>query len=126
MATGGSVEGIQLDGRLYPVPADQDVVIKPGGKENELQMNGDGTGRIIQMRVGGGISGLAVECDSDRGDLADLQEKADRGTLFPFAVTLTDGTVFQGNGQITGAIEYSTQKAIATFALSCAGGMTQQ
>ena len=46
---GASVEGISIGGRNFPVAADADVTIDLGGDSNTVEMNGDGTGRLIKF-----------------------------------------------------------------------------
>ena len=126
MAIGGSVESISLDGRTFSVTADSDVSKKFGGFENEIQMNGDGTSRIIKTRVPLSIEGLVISVDDDRGDREFLNELSQRSDFFPFTITLASGAIYQASVQLVGEVQSSTQNSTAQIALHGAGKITKQ
>lgn len=125
-AIGGSIESVGLNGRAFPVAADADANRKLGGFENEVMANGDGSSRLIKTRVPFAVSGLVVEADDARGDQEFLQELANQKGFFPMTATLASGAIWQGDGQIVGEHQYSTQAATASFDLSGTGVLTQQ
>lgn len=125
-AIGGSIEGVGLNGRSFPVAADADTNRKIGGTENEVLANGDGSARLIKTRVPFGVTGLVVEADDARGDHEFLQELADQKGFFALTVTYASGAIWQGDGQIVGELQSSSQSATATFDLSGTGKLTQQ
>lgn len=125
-AVGGSIESVTLAGRNFPVAADAEAQRKLGGWENEVQANGNGTGRLIKTRVPMSIDGLTVEVDDSRGDHEYLQELADRNDFFPLAITYASGVTYQGVGQITGELQAGSQNATAQVSLSGPGTLTRQ
>jgi len=126
-AIGGSVESISIAGREFPVTADADISRKMGGFENDVEANGNGTGRVIKSRVLGSLSGVVVECDDDRGDHEFLQNFADSSTGEAVAITYASGNVYSGRMVISGELNSSSQKATASFDLmSVDGGLSKQ
>jgi hypothetical protein len=123
---GGSIESVNLDGRTFSVAADADVNRKIGGYENEVQSNGDGSGRLIKTRIPFNLEGLQLSVDDDRGDHEYLQALANRNNFFPQNLTYASGAVWQGDGQLTGDLQYSSQAATATVNLSGVGALTKQ
>jgi hypothetical protein len=125
-ATGGSIESVGLDGRNFPVAADAEVQRKLGGFENEVQANGDGTGRLIKTRVPLSIDGLTLEIDDDRGDQEFLQDLADRTEFWPLDITYASGVTYQGTAQIVGENPASSQNATAAISLMGPGRLQKQ
>lgn len=125
-AVGGSIESVALDGRIFSVAADADSNRKMGGFENEVQSNGDGTGRLLKTRVPSSIDGLTLSIDEDRGDAEYLQELQDRPDFFPVAVTYASGVVWQGDMQITGEVTISSANATASVALMGTATLSRQ
>lgn len=125
-AIGGSIESVQLAGRNFAVAADAESQRKRGGFENEVQANGDGTARLIKTRVPLKIDGLTVECDDTRGDHEYLQDLANRNDFFPIAITYASGITMQGQAQITGEMQVSSQNATAAITLEGPGVLTRQ
>jgi hypothetical protein len=125
-ATGGSIESVSLDGRIFPVAADAEAQRKLGGFENEVQANGDGTARLIKTRVPLSIDGLTIEVDDSRGDHEFLQELSDRWEYFAIAVSYPSGETYQGLAQLTGEMQTSSQSATASVNLMGPGILTRQ
>ena len=123
---GGSIESLSLDGRVFAVAADADSNRKLGGMENEVQANGDGTGRLIKTRVPSSLDGLTLAIDDTRGDGEYLQELADRSDFFPVAITYASGVVYQGTMQIVGEVAISSQNSTAGIALMGSGPLSAQ
>ncbi|MCK5601858.1 hypothetical protein KAR91_08320 [Candidatus Pacearchaeota archaeon] len=123
---GGSIESISLSGRNFSVAADAEGQRKLGGTINEVQSNGDGTARIIKTREPWSLDGLTVAVDDARADQEFLQNLADANDFFAIAVTLASGVVYQGSGQITGDLQFSTQNAMATVSLMGQEKLTKQ
>lgn len=125
-ATGGSIESVTLEGRIFPVAADAESQRKLGGFENEVQSNGDGTTRLIKTRVPLSIDGLTVETDDDRGDHEYLQALADRKDFFAIAITYASGNTYQGTAQLVGEMTASSQNAMTAISLRGPGILTLQ
>ena len=125
-SVGGSIESVTLFGRKFPVAFDADSQRKLGGFENEIQANGDGSGREIKTRTNWLVDGLTVSIDDGRGDQEFLQDLADASGLFAIGITYASGTVYQGSGQITGEMQVSSQSATAAVTLSGSGKLTSQ
>jgi len=126
MASGGSIESLSIRGRLLPVAADADVNISLGGMTNEVQANGNGTGRNVQTRAPWMLEGVTVEVDDDRADLEFLQEIADDSVFETITITQANGVTYQGRGTITGEIKRATMNTTAPISLSGPGKLTQQ
>src|SRR5262245_58964599 len=124
VAVGGSIESVSIRGRLFPVAADADVSRKLGGFENEIQSNGDGSGRMVKTRVPWLLDGVQVEINDSRADAEFLQEIADSLETVPITVTLASGVTYQGNGTVSGEIGTSSQSTTATLSLSGTGSLT--
>ena len=125
-ATGGSIESVSLDGRLFSVAADADANTKLGGFDNEHMSNGDGTGRLIKTRTGWKIDGLALSMDDDDGDQDFLQQLQNRKDYFPIVVTYASGNARRGTGAVTGEVLGSSQSATAPIVLEGPGELTLQ
>lgn len=125
-AIGGSIESVSLAGRNFPVAADADSNRKLGGFENDVEPNGDGSGRLIKTRVPFQIDGLMLTIDDGRGDHEFLQSLTDQSDFFPLAVTYASGRVFQGTGQITGEFQVANQAQTGAITLKGPGPLTQQ
>lgn len=125
-AIGGPIIELTLSGRYYSVAEDAESNRKLGGFENEVPMNGDGTGRLVKTRVAWGADGLTVACDDFNDDQQFLQSLSDRNDFFAITVGYASGSIFQGNGQITGEIAFSSKNATATVALMGTGTFTKQ
>lgn len=125
-AIGGPIESVTLAGRSFAVAADAESQRKLGGFENEVQTNGDGTGRLVKSVVPWMVDGLTLEIDDSRGDHEFLQNLQDRNDYFPITVTYASGVVYQGTGQVTGEVQTSSQNATASVALSGPGKLTPQ
>ena len=124
--TGGSIESINLNGRTFSVAADADVNRKIGGYENEVLANGDGTARLIKTRIPFSKEGITLAVDDDRGDQEFLQDLADTKGFFPMNATYVSGAVWQGSGQLTGDLVYSSQSATAAINVMGTGKLTKQ
>lgn len=125
-AIGGSVESINVAGREFAVTADADTNRKLGGTENEIQMNGNGTGRIIKTPVASGLTGMVVQCDDTRGDHEFLEEVKNGNDFVPTAVTYASGETYQGTAIITGELQFSSQSSTCAFDMQGAGTFTKQ
>jgi hypothetical protein len=123
---GGSIESVAIKGRLFAVAADADTTRKLGGFENEIQANGNGSGREIKTRMTWMLGGLQVEIDEDRGDHSFLQGIADTPGFVACSITYASGAVYQGSGTIVDALEFSSQSATATLSLGGTGQLTLQ
>ena len=123
---GGSIESITMDGRTFSVAADAEAQRKLGGFENEVQANGDGTGRLIKTRVPLSLDGITVDIDDDQGDQEFLQALQDGNSFFPIAITYASGLTYQGEAQVVGETQGSSQNATASVSLMGSGVLTRQ
>lgn len=125
MATGGSVESVSLRGRIFSVPADADIQRKLGGFENEVQMNGDGSARIVKTRIPSMIGGLQVTIDDTRGDEEYLTELKNGRDFFPFSITYASGVTYAGQVMIVGEVTTASQNTTATMDLNGPGFLSR-
>ncbi len=126
MSVGGSIESVSIKGRNFAVAADAEGNRKLGGFENAIEVNGNGTKRTVQTRVGWKIDGLTLSIDDDRGDHEFLQDIADSGEDVPIAATFASGATYGGAGTITGEIMWSSQNTTAGVTLEGGGKLKKQ
>lgn len=125
-ATGGSIESVSLNGRTLGVAADSGSNRKLGGFENEVLTNGNGTSRIIKIRVSPALGDTNLSIDNSNDDQEFLQGLADGNEFFPVTITYPDGSVYTGSAMITGEVQYSNQSATATVSLMGEGKFVRQ
>lgn len=131
MARGGSIQEVSIGGRTFAVAADADTTRKLGGKEVELEMNGNATARVIETTVGWSITGIMVSVDETNADQDFLQDCAD-GTdagddgFYPCVITYAGGTSRMGRGRPIGAVEAGSMKATCSLSLGGPGKLEQQ
>ncbi len=126
MATGGSIEEVDIAGRNFPVAADADSNRKIGGFTNEHSPNGNGTGRLLKTREGWMVDGLALALDDLRGDQEFLQDVADGNGYVVMSVTYASGAIYSGQGQITGDLQSSSATTTAPLTLGGPGKFIKQ
>jgi hypothetical protein len=124
MPSGGSIQGVTIKGRYFPVDKDCDASLVLGGYTNEKKANGDGSSRNVKVRRLGGTKGLILSVDNERGDQEFLKECADALTDFDTDITLVDGVVYSGACQIEGEFEYKTMDSTCEIELK--GTMEKQ
>ena len=124
-AIGGSIHSITIDGREFAVAADADSNRKIGGYENEIQANGDFTGRLIKTAVTFMLDGIEIEIDDARGDHQFLQELQDKLDFINISIEYASGAVWAGTGQIVQETQVSSQKTTASISLSGNGKLQQ-
>jgi ABC-type protease/lipase transport system fused ATPase/permease subunit len=122
----GSVISITLKGRQFAVSADSDVQLDLGGYTNTIMPNGNGTARLQKLRGVWKASGINVAIDNSRADHEFIQDLKDELDFFPVALEFTDGTVYQGTGQITSETAQSVLNGTMPIELSGTGKATQQ
>lgn len=117
-ALGGPLESVTVNGRTFAVAQDSGATMDLGGDTNSVEMNGDGSGRIIKERRPFLNESINVEIDHDRDDLQYLTEIQQGAGFVPCSVTLVEGTVYSGDGTITDPVVLATDKATAEIKLS--------
>lgn len=119
MATGGSIESVSINRRLFPVAADADSNRDLGGFTAEVQPNGNGSARKVLTRKPWMLDGLSLEIDDNRGDLEFLQEVQDGvyGEWVPIVVTYVTSISYSGIGTVEGDLQSSSQNATAPVQL---------
>ena len=123
---GGSITSISFNGRQFSVPADADFTSKIGGFENEVQANGDGTGRLLKTRVPLSVTGLTVGIDDTLQDFEFLQSLADAKLFFDLVIETASGALWTGKAQISSELTLSSQSAVASFDLMGPATLVQQ
>lgn len=126
VAIGGSIRSVSIAGRLFAVAADAESNRKLGGYENEVQANGNGSARLVKTNITWMLDGIAVSIDDSRGDLEFLQEVSDSLDFVPVAITYASGITYQGQGQLNGEFNASSQNATAPVTLMGTGKLTKQ
>ena len=118
MSVWGSIRRVTLDGRDFPVAADSDSDRGLGGYENEVEMNGDGTARLIKTVISGSIENLSVSIDDSRGDQEFLKDLNNRLGFFGVEVEYASGAIYGGQSQITGGVKVSSKSGTADLSLN--------
>lgn len=131
MTTGGSIEAVSIRGREFAVAADADTARVLGGFSNAVEMNGDGTARVVKTRGGWSLTGIVLSINDARGDHEFLQEiadgkNADADGFFACSITYASGATWQGRGTVTDNIEYASQNSTAGVSLAGPGTLTRQ
>ncbi len=132
MSLGGSIESVAIDGRLFSVASDADVAVDKGGKSNEIQMNGNGTARLIQTRKAWMLEGVNVALDPNNDDLGYLQNDVANGRnagpdgFFGIEITMADGRTWNGRGALVGDLKAQTMSATASLSFSGPGQLSMQ
>lgn len=125
-ATGGSIETVNINNRLFPVDADADAERDLGGFTKTKMPNGDGSARSNKKRKVWSISGLTLACDDERQDQEFLQNVADSEADVPMGVTLVTGITYGGQGTVVEDIKFSTDGASVEVTLSGPFKLEQQ
>lgn len=123
---GGPITDFSIKGRLFTAAADSDVTRKEGGRENEIELNGDGTARVVQSLAAWMIDGLAGAYEDDRGDISFLQDLADTGEQVNMTFTWPGSITFGAKGILTGEIVANTKNKTVALVFSGGGKLKQQ
>lgn len=123
-AVGGSILSVALAGREFAVPADNETNQKLGGFTNEVESNGNATGRLIKTRTSWMLDGLAVEINNNNGDQEFLQDLADSNAMFTAVISYVSGKDYTGTGQLTGDLAYASKSATMPISLTGVGKLT--
>ena len=124
-AIGGSLETLAINGREFPVAADAEAKRKLGGWENEVEINGDGSARIIKTRVPLSLEGIVLEVDDDKGDHEFLQDIVDGKAFVPIVLTYGSGGSWQGTAIITGDNSHNSKSTTIEVNLKGPGTLTK-
>lgn len=125
-AVGGPIESVSIDGRYFSVAADADAGRQIGGSKNEVQANGDRTGRLIKSVENWMIDGLALAIDDLLEDHEYLQSKANENGFFPINFSFSSGSVWGGTGQIVDELKFGNAGATMPLSFAGPGSLTQQ
>lgn len=124
MSLHGACRSIIVNGRLFKTAHDGSGSKVLGGKNNEIQMNGDGSFRTIQTLTPGSFSDIGVVIDDSRGDLEFLQYVANQGLTVPVTVTYASGISYTGDLTLTGEIKPDENTGLASLSFM-GGNLTQ-
>jgi hypothetical protein len=124
MAINGAIRSMTISGRGFKVAHDGSGNKQLGGRNNEVQMNSDGSFRTIQTVMPGAINDVNVEIDDSRNDLEFLQTLATDGLPVPVVMTYASNISYTGDLVLTGEIQKDENTGLA--ALSFQGGKLQK
>lgn len=111
MSVGGNITNISIDGTNFTTTDGSTVELSLGGVKRETKTNANGTTREIvttQLPFAKGVE-IAVESDDTLADLNRINN--DVGTEKAVSITLSDGSVISGSGNINGEIVLDAQEA---------------
>jgi hypothetical protein len=103
-----TIEHPDVGSRNFSTKADQDVIKDIGGYTAELQMNGNGTGHKKMSAKPWELSGIESETDDIAGDQEFLQAVQDSPDLATITWQHILGTVYSGQGTLTGDLKHNT------------------
>ena len=126
MSVGGSIESVTLNGRSFAVAADADSNRFLGGFVNDVQANGNGSGRLIKTNTPWKIDGLALDIDDDNGDDEYIQDLIDNAGFFPISITYASGAIYQGAGTVVDESDTSSQNTTRAVSLKGTRKLTKQ
>ncbi|HAV1412731.1 hypothetical protein P3521_03770 [Vibrio parahaemolyticus] len=118
MSVWGSIRRIALDGRDFPVAADGESDRNLGGYENEVEMNGDSSVRLIKKVVSAAIDSIPIAIDDSRNDQEYLKDLESLSGLFGCEVEYASGAIYGGQVQIVGGIKVGSMKGTAEISLN--------
>ena len=125
-ATGGSLESLNIHGRNFSVAGDAAASRMIGGGSNEVQINGNGSVRLVTTRTAWKITGIEVSVDNDNEDQEYIQGVIDSKVLGVMNLVHAGGTTYTGTGTVTGDFEVDTQKTTATIEISGSNKLVKQ
>jgi hypothetical protein len=111
MSVGGNITNVSIDGTNFTTTDGSTVELSLGGVKRETKTNANGTTREIvttQLPFAKGVE-IAVESDDTLADLNRINN--DVGTEKAVSITLSDGSVISGSGNINGEIVLDSQEA---------------
>lgn len=123
---GGPIQSVSIRGRIFPVAGDADVSRVLGGFTSEVEMNGDGSGRIVQTAVPWKLENVTLSLDDTNGGAEFLQEVANSQSFSTISITLRSGLTYSGQGTVTGDFSSSTMNSTCQVTLSGPGTLTLQ
>lgn len=121
-AVGGDLQSCTIADRIFPVVRENDPDISPGGlTPQSVEMNGDGSARVILNQEPWMVEGLEIALDPDRDDEEFLNEIQERGE--PVSMTLVDvkGRARGGSGVILKPVKFKPQSSTASVDLGGGG-----
>lgn len=111
MSVGGNITNVSINGKNFTTTDGSTVELSLGGVKRETKTNANGTTRetvTTQIPFAKGVE-IAVESDDTLADLNEINN--DVGTEKAVSITLSDGSVISGSGNINGEIVLDTQEA---------------
>lgn len=114
----GSIVRVTLDGREFPVAYDSESDRALGGYNNEVEMNGNRTARLIKKMSPAKLSGMGIVIDDGRADQEYIQNLADMKGFFSTEVEYVSGAIYGGQLQIIGEINVGSMKGTAELEFS--------
>ena len=118
MPVSGSIVRVTLDGREFPVAYDAESDRSLGGYNNEVEMNGNRTARLIKKMTAAKLSGIGIVIDDARADQEYIQKLADKKGFFGVEVEYVNGSIYGGQLQIIGEINVGSMKGTAELEFS--------
>lgn len=115
MSINGAIRSLTVGGRGFKVAHDGTGNKDLGGRNNEVQMNGDGSFRTIQTVMPGSLNDLQLELDDSRGDHEYLQGLANAGLPVPVVATYASAESYTGDLVITGEIKHDKTSGLVTL-----------
>lgn len=113
----GDIRQFIIDGRAFSPQAGSSWNVELGGYDNEVSRTGNGNLFAKQATVPGKVENAAVHLDPSKGDFEFLKERKDSAKLFPFSISLAGGTVYSGEGIISGSTVFNTGDGLATVSI---------
>ena len=114
MSINGAMRSLTIGGRGFRVAHDGTGNKDLGGRNNEVQMNGDGSFRTVQTVMPGSLNDIQIELDDSRGDHEYIQGLSDAGLPVPVVATYASNESYTGDLVITGEIKHDKTNGLIT------------
>jgi hypothetical protein len=116
-AQGGPLQSLTLKGRTFSVAQDSDPPRDLGGKQGSVEMNGDGTARVVSEVTPSKIGPVAIQIDDANGDQEFIQEIKDDAVLVDAQATYVSGATYYGQMAIVDETTFSPKTSTMEITL---------
>jgi hypothetical protein len=106
-AQGGPLINISIAGRTFPVAQDSDPPRDIGGLQNDVEMNGDKTSRVVSEVMPGKIGPVAIVIDDANDDQQFIQTIKDEAQKVDCSAEYITGAIYYAQMAITDATEFA-------------------
>ena len=110
-----------IGSRSFNVKAGEDITQDLGGYSSELMINGNLTGHKALTAKQWELGGISLEADPGDGSLEFLQDISDSPKLATIVWSHINGSVYKGQGTITGDVKAGTKEGYVPVTIQGSG-----